>query len=54
MFEQALKYIRQLDPDMQKQYLERLDSVHYAADAWRWGVGEDMDDLMAEYGFSEQ
>jgi len=54
MFEQALKYIRQLDPDAQEQYLERLDSVHYAADDWGWGVGEDMDDLMAEYGFGKQ
>ncbi|WP_319588967.1 hypothetical protein [uncultured Desulfobulbus sp.] len=54
MFEQALKCIRQLDAGQQEQYLERLDSVHYEADDWGWGVGEDMDDLMAEYGFGKQ
>ena len=46
--------IRQLDPEKQGHYLERPDNIHYAADDWGWGVGEDMDDLMAEYGFSEQ
>lgn len=54
MFEQALKGIRQLDPGQQEQYLERLDSVHFAADVWGWGVNEDMDTLMVEYGFGEQ
>ena len=46
--------IQQFDPDKQGHYLERPDSIHYAADAWGGGGGEDMDDLMAEYGFSEQ
>jgi hypothetical protein len=54
MFEQALKCIRQLDPAMQEHYLERLDSVHYEADEWGWGVSRDMDTLMVEYGFDEQ
>jgi len=54
MFEQALKWIRQLDPVQQEHYLERLDSVHYQADDWGWGVGDDMGELMAEYGFAEK
>ncbi len=54
MFEQTLKWIRQLDPDMQDQYLERLDNVHSEADDWGWGVDEDMDNLMVEYGFGKQ
>ena len=54
MFEQALQWIRQLDPDQQEHYLERLDSVHYQADDWGWGVSSDMGELMAEYGFAEK
>jgi len=54
MFEQALKWIRQLDSDQQEHYLERLDSVHYQADDWGWGVSSDMGELMAEYGFAEK
>jgi late competence protein required for DNA uptake (superfamily II DNA/RNA helicase) len=54
MFEQALKWIRQLDSDQQEHYLERLDSIHYQADDWGWGVSSDMGELMAEYGFAEK
>ncbi len=54
MFEQALKWIRQLDSDQQEHYLERLDSVHSQADDWGWGVSSDMGELMAEYGFAEK
>jgi hypothetical protein len=54
IFEQALQTICQLDPGRQEQYLERLDSVQYEAEDWGWGVGEDMDNLMAEYGFKEK
>ena len=50
----GLEIHRQLDPDKQGHYLERPDSIHYAADDWGWGGGKNMDDLMAEYGFSEQ
>ena len=54
IFEQALQTICQLDPGRQEQYLERLDSVQYEAEDWGWGVGEDMDNLMAVYGFKEK
>jgi phage-related protein len=54
MFEHALKWIRQLDSDQQEHYLERLDSIHYQADDWGWGVSDDMGELMAEYGFAEK
>ncbi len=53
MFEQALKFISELDPSQQEQYLERLDVVQHEGHDWGWGVGEDMDGLMAEYGFGE-
>lgn len=54
MFEQALQWIRQLDPVQQEHYLERLDSVHYQADDWGWGVSDDVDKLMVEYGFAQK
>ncbi|BDD89274.1 hypothetical protein [Desulfofustis limnaeus] len=54
MFEQALKAITALEPDQQEDFVERLERVRHEGHNWGWGVGDDMDDLMAEYGFAEQ
>ena len=53
-FEQALKAITALEPDLQKDFVDRLERVRSEGHNWGWGVGDDMDDLMAEYGFSEE
>lgn len=54
MFEQALKAISALDPDQQASFVERLQDVQCEGHNWGWGVGDAMDDLMAEYGFAEE
>lgn len=53
MFEQALKAILSLKPGQQTALVERLERVQHAGHNRGWGVGDDMDDLMVEYGFSE-
>ena len=54
MFEQALIAIVALEPDQQDAFVERLELVRREGRDWGWGVGDDMDDLMAEYGFAEE
>lgn len=54
MFEQALKAISALEPSEQEGFVERLERVRHESHNWGWGVGDDMDDLMAEYGFAEE
>jgi hypothetical protein len=54
MFEQALKAITALEPGQQEDFVERLERVRNEGHNWGWGVGDDMDDLMAEYGFAEE
>ena len=54
MFEQVLKAITALEPSQQDAFVERLDRVRSEGHNWGWGVGDDMDDLMAEYGFAEE
>ncbi len=54
MFDQALKAITELEPDQQEDFVERLERVRSEGHNWGWGVGDDMDDLMAEYGFAEE
>lgn len=50
MFEQALKTIASL-ADAQRQPLwDRLDAVRSTSQNFGYGVGDDMDDLLAEYG----
>ena len=50
MFEQALKTIANL-ADAQRQPLwDRLDTVRHTSHNFGYGVGDDMDDLLAEYG----
>jgi hypothetical protein len=53
MFEQALKAIAMLDPSHQEAFVERLERVRSEGHNWGWGVGDGMDNLMAEYGFAE-
>ncbi len=53
MFEQALKAIVVLVPSQQASFAERLERVRREGRNRGWGVGDTMDDLMAEYGFSE-
>jgi hypothetical protein len=53
MFEQALKAIASL-VDAQRQPLwDRLDAVRSTCHNFGYGVGDDMDDLLAEYGADE-
>ncbi len=54
MFEQALAAINKLDPELQKPFVKRLERVRRPAHNYGYGVGDDMDDLMAEYGFGEE
>lgn len=50
MFEQALKAARVL-PDSQRAVLhERLDTVRHISHNFGYGVGDDMDALLSEYG----
>ena len=50
MFEQALKTVVSL-ADVQRQPLwDRLDTVRSTCHNFGYGVGDDMDDLLAEYG----
>lgn len=50
MFEQALKTVRLL-PDAQRAVLhERLDTVRRISHNFGYGVGDDMDALLIEYG----
>lgn len=53
MFEQALKAIHQLEPGQQASLVERLERVQREGHNWGWGVGDDMDDLMAVHAFDE-
>lgn len=35
-------------------FFERIERVRNEGHNWGWGVGHDMDDLMAEYEFAEE
>ena len=54
MFEQALKAVVVLEPDRRDIFIERIDRIRREGHHWGWGVGDDMDDLMAEYGCNKQ
>lgn len=54
MFEQALKATAALEPSQQGPFVERLERVQQESYNWGWGVSDDMDELMAEYIFSEE
>lgn len=50
MFGQALKTIDALPHDCRPALIARLDSVRHISQNFGYGVGGDMDDLLAEYG----
>ena len=52
MFEQALQAIVTLDPAQQDVLVERLERVRHEGRNWGWGVGDEMNDLMAKYGLA--
>ena len=53
MFEQALKTIASL-ADVQRQPLwDRLDTVRRTCHNFGYGVGDDMDDLLSDYGVDD-
>ena len=50
MFEQALKVIHSLPKNARSDLLDRLDVVRGISHNFGYGVGDDMDDLLADYG----
>lgn len=50
MFEQALKVIATLPEEPRAELLSRLDTVRRVSRNFGYGVGEDMDDLLAGHG----
>lgn len=54
MFEQALKAIRNLESGQQAAFVERLNRLQHEGNDWGWAIGDDMGDLIAEYGFAKE
>jgi hypothetical protein len=52
MFEQALKAISTLPEGSRPELFARLDAVRRISRNFGYGVGDDMDDLLAEYGIA--
>lgn len=50
MFEQTLKVIHSLPKNARSDLLDRLDVVRGISHNFGYGVGDDMDDLLADYG----
>lgn len=53
MFEQALKVITALPNTAQPALLERLDDIRRISHNFGYGVGDDMDELLAEHGVDD-
>lgn len=51
MFGQALKTIDALPEDCKPALMARLDAVRHISHNFGYGVGDDMDDLLAGFGF---
>lgn len=51
MFEQTLKLLSDFPEGKQTQYLSRLNALRSISHNFGYGVGDEMDDLMHEYGF---
>ncbi|MHA6909638.1 hypothetical protein ACQUJS_14585 [Ralstonia pseudosolanacearum] len=51
MFVQALKAIDALPMDRRPALMARLDAIRHTSHNFGYGVGDDMDELLAEYGF---
>lgn len=52
MFEQALKTISTLPEGCRPELFARLDAVRRISHNFGYGVGDDMDDLLVEYGIT--
>jgi len=52
MFDQALKVSVTLETELRGIMLDRLDAVRRISHNFGYGVGDDMDDLLAKYGQS--
>ncbi|RFC39583.1 MAG: hypothetical protein DID89_2727547875 [Candidatus Nitrotoga sp. CP45] len=50
MFEQALKIVASLADVQRQPFADRLDTVRRTCHNFGYGVGDNMDDLLAEYG----
>lgn len=50
MFEQALKKINELTSEHQPAFTHRLSAVKHACDYFGYGVADDMDYLLSDYG----
>ncbi len=50
MFEQALKIVHSLPENARADLIDRLDTVCRICHNFGYGVGDDMDDLLAEHG----
>jgi len=53
MFEQALKIIATLPDEARSALWERLDEVRRISHNFGYGVGDDMDELLAEHGVDD-
>jgi hypothetical protein len=53
MFEQGLKISRALAVEQRDDFLARLDAVRDVCHNFGYGVGEDMDAMLAEYGLDD-
>jgi hypothetical protein len=53
MFEQAIKHADALPPDQRSPFFQRLDRVCQISHNFGYGVGDDMDCLLAEYDASK-
>lgn len=53
MFEQALKVIAALPNTARPVLLDRLDAVRRTCHNFGYGVGDDVDELLAEYGVND-
>jgi len=54
MFEDALKATSNVETGLQQSFVERLERVRQEGHNYGYYVGDDMDDLMVEYGFGEE
>lgn len=53
MFEQALKTIKALPEGRKQEWIARLNAVRQTSHNFGYGVGDDMDYLLAEHGFDD-
>jgi hypothetical protein len=53
MFEQTLKTIKNSESGKQADLVKRIEHVRQAAHNWGGKIGDDMDNLMVDYGFTE-